>query len=281
MSRGWRFAFSARWLGYLAVAIVFAVVCGFLSNWQVSRLHEKEQVQALVDDNWSASPVPLEQAAPDPAALDPSLEYHPVSMSGTYLTDEQVLVRNRPRSGQPGFEVITPLKLDSGGIFMVDRGWVPTGNDQDAPDAVPAPPSGDVTVIARIKPGEPQLPGRSAGEGQIATIYLPDLASRVNGDAYTGAYGLLMSESPSPAQDRPLPAFPPEINEGMHLSYAIQWVLFALLAFGFLFYAVRQEYRLHNAEDPREKERSAKRELKRKQKRSDADIEDEILDSVS
>jgi hypothetical protein len=90
-----------------------------------------------------------------------------------------------------------------------------------------------------------------------------------------------MSESPSPAQDRPLPAFPPEINEGMHLSYAIQWVLFALLAFGFLFYAVRQEYRLHNAEDPREKERAAKRELKRKQKRSDADIEDEILDSVS
>lgn len=280
MTRGWSFAFSMRWLGYLAVVVLFAVVCGFLSNWQVNRLEEKEQIQALVDSNWSASAIPLDEAVPDADAFDESREYQPVTMSGEYLVEEQVLVRNRPRSGQPGFEVITPLQLSSGRVFMVDRGWVPTGSSQDEPDVVPAPPNGNVTVTVRLKPGEPELPGRSAGDGQIATVNLQDLDSRVSGSSYIGAYGLLMSEDPAPSDARPLAAFPPEINEGMHLSYAIQWVLFALLAFAFLVYAIRQEYRVHNAEDPREQERAEKRELKRRQKKTDADIEDEILDSV-
>ena len=41
MSAGWRFAFSRRWLGYLGVAIVFAIVCVLLSNWQLARASEK------------------------------------------------------------------------------------------------------------------------------------------------------------------------------------------------------------------------------------------------
>lgn len=280
MSRSWSFAFSWRWVGYLVVAIVFAVVCGFLSNWQVNRLQEKEQVQALVDSNWSADPVALDQIVPDRDSFDEAREYQPVTMTGEYLVDEQVLVRNRPRSGQPGFEVITPLELESGTIFMVDRGWVPTGNEQDRPDIIPAPPEGTVNVTARVKPGEPELPSRSASGDQIATVHLPDLASRVTGESYTGAYGLLVSEDPAPAKGRPLPAFEPEVNEGMHLSYAIQWVIFALLAFAFLVYAVRQEYQQRNADDPRVRESIIKRERKRREKQTDADIEDELLDSV-
>ena len=35
-SVGWSFAFSRRWFGYLAFAIVFAIACGFLSNWQLA-----------------------------------------------------------------------------------------------------------------------------------------------------------------------------------------------------------------------------------------------------
>ncbi|WP_437584861.1 SURF1 family cytochrome oxidase biogenesis protein [Paramicrobacterium sp. CJ85] len=269
-----------RWTGYLAVATVFAIACGFLSNWQVNRLHEKEHIQNLITSNWDADPLPLAEVVPTAGAFEASREYQPVTMAGEYLADEQVLVRNRPRSGQPGFEVITPLKLDSGLIFMVDRGWVPTGSAQDLPDHVPAPPEGEVSVTARLKPGEPELPGRSAGNGQIATVHLPDLASRVDGESYTAAYGLLMSEHPAPAEARPLPALQPEINEGMHLSYAIQWVLFAVLAFAFLGYAARQEYLAHNADDPKVRAKLEKREQRRRERKTDADAEDEILDSV-
>lgn len=276
----WRFAFSRRWFGYLAVAVVFAVVCVFLSNWQLSRSKEKQAEIALVTSNWDAEPVAIDVLLPKLGSFDDADRYRPVTVTGNYLVEEQVLVRNRPRSGNPGFEVITPLELSDGTVFMVDRGWLPTGEKQDLPDVIPAPPTGTVTVTARLKAGEPHLPGRSAADGQIATIQLEDLQKQVGAKAFVGAYGLLISESPEPKDARPLAALKPEIDQGMHLSYALQWIVFALLGFAFLAYAIRQEYRMVNAEDPEEQKRAEVRERKRRRRRTDADIEDEILDSV-
>src|SRR5690606_6465550 len=184
-----------------------------------------------------------------------------------------------PRNGQPGFEVLTPLRLTDGSVFVVNRGWLPTGNAQDLPDMVPEPPDGEVTVTARLKPGEPSLPGRTAPDGQIATVELAQFAERIDATVFTGAYRLMASETPAPADDRPLPAFKPELSEGSHLSYALQWIVFALLGFAFLGYAIREEYRHLNADDPAEKARADQRERKRAAKRTDSDVEDDILDA--
>jgi cytochrome oxidase assembly protein ShyY1 len=275
----WRFVISKRWFGYLAVAVVFAVVCVLLSHWQVSRLEEKRLENSRVQGNYENDPIPLRDALPSPDAWQENQEWTPVSVTGSYLVEEQVLVRNRPRSGQPGFEVLTPLQLTDGSVFVVDRGWLPTGNAQDLPDVVPAPPTGEVTVTARLKPGEPALQGRSAPEGQIATVELTQFADRIDEPVYTGAYGLMASETPAPAEDRPLAAAKPELDEGSHLSYALQWIVFGLLGFAFLGYAIREEYRHLNADDPAEQARAAERERKRAAKHSDADVEDDILDA--
>lgn len=278
--KNWRFVMSRRWFGYLAVAVVFAIVCVLLANWQLSRKDEKAAEIALVDSNYDRAPAPLTEVLPSLDAFDDSDKWAPVTVTGTYLVEEELLVRNRPRSGQPGFELLTPLQLADGTVFIVDRGWLPTGNEQDLPDAVPAAPSGEVTVVARLKGGEPTLPGRGAAEGQIATVHLDDLQDRLGMPLYTGAYGLLESESPPPAEERPLPALKPVLDEGMHLSYAFQWVIFGLLGFAFLAYAIREEYRHLNANDPAERERATERERKRVAKRSDADVEDELLDGA-
>jgi cytochrome oxidase assembly protein ShyY1 len=275
----WRFVISRRWFGYLAVAVIFAVVCVLLSNWQVSRLEEKRLENSRVLDNYENAPRPLDEVLKAPDSWQDDLEWTPVAMTGSYLEDEQVLVRNRPRNGQPGFEVLTPLQLTDGTIFVVDRGWLPTGNAQDLPDLVPAPPTGEVSVTVRLKPGEPALAGRSAADGQIATVELSQFAERLDAPVFTGAYGLMASESPAPSEDRPLPAFKPELDEGSHLSYALQWIVFGLLGFAFLGYAIREEYRHINADDPDERARAAERERKRAAKRSDADVEDDILDA--
>ena len=34
---GWKFAFSRRWAGYLALTILFAIVCSGLGMWQLAR----------------------------------------------------------------------------------------------------------------------------------------------------------------------------------------------------------------------------------------------------
>jgi cytochrome oxidase assembly protein ShyY1 len=276
----WRFAFERRWFGYLAVAIVFAIACYLLSQWQFARRDEALAEISKVDQNYDAEPLPLQSVLADSEAFEESQEWTPVEMTGTYLTDEQLLVRSRPYGGRPGFEVLTPLRLDDGAIFIVDRGWVPTGEEQDSPDFVPEAPAGTVTVTARLKPGEPNLPGRSAPAGQVSTINLPTVADLIGGDVYTGAYGLMATESPEPTDARPSAAFRPDRDEGPHLSYAFQWLIFALFGFFGLGYALRTEYRLLNADEPDEIARAQERDRKaRLRPPSDDQIEDSILDS--
>ncbi|MDQ0742948.1 cytochrome oxidase assembly protein ShyY1 [Clavibacter sp. B3I6] len=277
----WRFVLNRRWAGYLLVAVVFAIACVLLSHWQFARRDEALAEIAKVEDNWDSAPLPVDQVLADTSSYVDTQKWTPVSMTGTYLVDEQLLARNRPFNGQPGFEVLTPLRLEDGRVFVVDRGWVPIGNSQDSPDSVPAPPEGQVTVTARLKAGEPELPGRSAPAGQIATVHLPDIAGRVDAPTYTGAYGLLISESPAPAEAAPFATPRPAEDEGPHLSYAFQWIVFAIIGFAGLGIAVRNEYRIINADDPEEQERERARQAKRARKRpSDADVEDRILDDA-
>ncbi|MDM4763134.1 SURF1 family protein [Galbitalea sp. SE-J8] len=265
------------------MAIVFAIACALLSRWQFARNDEARIEVEHIEANYDADPVAIASVLPALDAWSEGVKWTPVSLRGTYLVDEQLLVRNRPYNGSPGFEVLTPLRLDDGDVFVVDRGWVPSGNAQDAPDAVPAPPGGEVTVVARLKQGEPELAGRTAPAGQIPTIELDDIATALGRDTYTGAYGLLDSEDPAPAT-RPLPAPEPALDEGPHLSYAIQWIVFALFGFFGLGYALRTEYRARRADAadpdaPPAAPRRPRRPPRTGRDRSDAEIEDELLDA--
>ncbi|QYF74914.1 SURF1 family protein [Cryobacterium sp. PAMC25264] len=278
---GWRFLISRQWAGYLALTIVFAVICSGLGVWQLARRAEAQAEISRVETNFDAEAVPVTEALPNLDSFEESQKWLPVELTGTYLRDEEILVRNRPLNINPGFEVLTPLLLSNGDVFIVNRGWVPTGEDQNAPDSVPAAPAGEVTVIARLKQGEPSLAGRSATGNQIATINLTEIAERLGTDTYTGAYGLMKSEDPATA-DRPTAVTRPVRDEGPHLSYAFQWFVFALMGFIGLGWAARQEYRTINAEDPDERVRAADRARRQAAKpRSDADIEDELVDQHS
>ncbi|GAB2458780.1 cytochrome oxidase assembly protein ShyY1 [Conyzicola lurida] len=275
----WRFALTWRWGRYLALAVVFAIVCVCLGFWQLARRDTALAELDRIDTNYSAEAVPLTGVLDSLDAFEIDQKWTPVTVTGTYLSDEELLVRNRPYNGGPGFEVLTPLRLENGDIFIVDRGWLPTGRDQDSPDEVPAAPTGLVTVEARLKPGEPTLRGRSAPEGQIATIQLDDIQKALDEPTYTGAYGLMVTEDPAPAE-RPVAAAKPARDEGPHLSYAFQWFVFAIFGFLGLGYALRQEYRLVNEDDPDEMERAEARRVKDAARtRTDAEVEDALIDA--
>jgi cytochrome oxidase assembly protein ShyY1 len=269
-------------MGYLALAVVFAIVCSMLGMWQFQRRAEARVAIDLVEANYDREPTPVDEVLPTLEAYEPSQEWTPVLLRGEYLIDEQMLVRNRPFNGQPGFEVLTPFQLDDGTVFIVDRGWVSIGSRQDTPDAVPEAPQGRVSVVARLKAGEPTLPGRSApaGTNQVATIQLEEISERLRLPTYTGAYGLVVSEDPEPAES-PIATIKPEPDEGPHLSYALQWFVFALIGFIGLGWALREEYRVVNAADPEEQERAAERARRKARKTpTDAETEDAILDRL-
>jgi len=264
-----------RWGVYLLIAIAFAIACVFLSQWQFDRNETRAADIALVEQNYDADPVPLDDLIGTDGGLGTDDEWHPVLLQGEYLADEQVLVRNRPHGGTSAFEVLVPFQNEDGRILIVDRGWVPPG-EGDTPDAVPAPPSGTVEVTVRLRPGE-QLPssGRSAPEGQVPTIHLPTVAAGLDGDVVTSAYGRLVDETPSP--ETALGRFEsPTDDPGPHLSYAIQWILFGVMGFIFIFYMIRTEVQKHREEA--EGRPAAAPKVRRLDR--DAAVEDELLDEV-
>ncbi len=232
-----------RWIAYIAVAVVFAVACGFLSNWQFNRNAGRAAQLELVEANYDAEPVPLDAAVTGLDDFDPSYEWHPVLLHGRYLLDEQLVVRNRPHGGTSAFEVLTPFQLEDGRILVVNRGWVPAAESGDGPAAIPEPAGGEQTVIVRLRAGEP-LPssGRSAPDGQVPTINVPLIADIVGGDTVSSVYGVMAEEQPA-AAELPNPLDDPSDDPGPFLSYAVQWILFAVMGFVFIWYVIRSEHR--------------------------------------
>lgn len=277
---GWRFVLSARWFGYFLLVAVFGFACYLLGNWQFARLQEARDTINTIRENYGQSPVPLASLVTDLKHFDSSLEWRPVELTGSYLSTDQLLVRTRPLNDDVGFEVLVPLRLKNGQVFIIDRGWIPSGQTSDLPDFVPAPPIGEVTVVARLKPSEPQIPGRSAPKGQLASIELPKVAELISAPTFTAAYGQLVSETP-PVSPMPQALPEPEQSEGAHLSYAIQWIAFAVLAIIGLVWAIRQEHRIRNSEDPRiiamEKRRQAR---KASRGPTDSEIEDSLIEQA-
>ena len=212
-------AFSKRWLGVLAMVLVFAVACIFLGQWQFARRAEARAAIALLDANHDRSPVPLENVLSHVTTDSPELKWLPVGLKGQYLVDETVYARNRTRDGQIGFEQIVPFKTEQGTVFVVDRGWIAANEDYSAPATEPAVPTSSLSVIARLIPGEQEIAGRDAPTGQIATINLPALKAEVGESLYIGFYGRLVSEEPSSENgmlwDRPV------LDEGPHLSLSL------------------------------------------------------------
>jgi len=266
---GWR-----RWGAYLALTLVFALACGLLSWWQWARRDETVHEIQRVEQNYDAAPVPVGAVLPTLASWRADDEWTPVLLQGEYLVDEQLLVRNRVRGGKPGFLQVVPFRLEDGTVVVVDRGWLPVGDTADAsPDHVPAPPEGDVTVVARLRPAEPELAGRTTPDGQIASIDVATIVADVGIDGYVGAYAVLASEDPA-VDDMPYAAVRPQEDEGPHLSYALQWIAFGVLAFVGLFWAWRRELRI--AALPADEQAAARAP---KRRHEDADAEDAILDS--
>ncbi|NYE94212.1 cytochrome oxidase assembly protein ShyY1 [Psychromicrobium silvestre] len=239
----YKFIFSRKWLTYLLVAIIFAIACLGLGLWQLSRKAEVDAAENKVTNNYSASPLSYDQAAAQFGSLDPAKEWTPVSLTGVYDLSGQRVVRNRPLNGQPGYEVVIPLKLSNGDSVVIDRGWLPIGDkDPGHPDSIPAPPSGTVTVLARLRPGEIKLQ-RGAPAGQLASIDLPDYAAQLGYPLKTGAYAAMYQETPAPATT-PAPLAVPSFDNGTNLSYALQWFAFGVLFLIGYGYVVRQQAKI-------------------------------------
>ncbi len=234
---------SRRWLTALAVAAIFAVACVFLGRWQWHRHEDKAARAQRINSHYVASPVPLPRAMPGPdATLPPAQEWTLVTATGRYAAQNLMLVRNRPNNGAPGYEVVVPLELADGASLLVDRGWIPTGQSATEPSAVPATPSGDITVTGWLRLDEPSL-GRQQRAGQLASVNLAEARAQTGTPLY-GAYLVMRDEAGSPGEQivRPQAIEGPDTGEGPHLAYALEWWLAAPVGFALVLVGARREH---------------------------------------
>ncbi|MBX9244482.1 SURF1 family protein [Actinotalea ferrariae] len=224
----------------LLAALLVAAVCTAAGLWQWSRHETRSAAIALVERNYGAQPAPLEDVL-DGTAVSADDVWRPAEVRGEYLPSP-VLLRNRPVDGHAGFHVLAPLLVGegplTGSVLVVDRGWVPLGEDGGTVDA-PALPRGTVDVVVHVRPGE-AASERDAPVGQVQAIAPDQVRAAAVGasealdwpaDATLRAYGALVSEDGArPTDVGSLPE--PSRDPGSHLSYAFQWWVFALGALG-------------------------------------------------
>ncbi|GIG28801.1 SURF1 family protein [Cellulomonas marina] len=222
-----------RAAGLVAVAVALAVACTFLGRWQWHRHVDRAAAVDLVETNWRAPAVPLEQLVDPGGAIDPDLQWRTVTVVGRYV-GEGVLLRNRPVEARPAYHVLGLVEVAStGALLVVDRGWVPASTGAAR---APAAPTGEVTLTVRLRPLE-DAGTRSAPAGQVQTIAVAPVAAAAGvpapaaGDAY-GAFGTQAGPDPVTASTPDADALgqlpPPDVDLGSHLSYAFQWWVFAL-----------------------------------------------------
>jgi cytochrome oxidase assembly protein ShyY1 len=240
----YRFLVSPRWLALAAAVLVLVPVCIRLGFWQLDRYDARRERSARIQANLAAPPRPIAELLPSGGMVRPHDEWRRVEAVGTYDVGHQLLVRNRPYDGRPGFYVLTPLVAPDGSALLVNRGWVPTPTDAANVPRVPAPPGGEVSVLGRLRPPERQRsvgprdgPGTPAG--QVVRIDVPRIAQTLP-YALRAGYVELVGEQPAPAA-APRPLEPADPGTGPHLAYAVQWWLFALIvAVGPVFLARRE-----------------------------------------
>ncbi|MCY4258251.1 MAG: SURF1 family protein [bacterium] len=215
------------------LAVVAMVTAGF---WQLHRLDERQHRNAVISDRSEQPSIGLESLihVGQPLADARNLEYRRVSAVGMFEPEGEVLIRNRTYQSSPGYWVLTPLRLVSGALVAVNRGWVPFGVGSGGDRAAYAPPAQTTTVNgllrATVTASGLQQPDPAAGVlVEMARPDLARLAVQLDGDLLP-AYIQMTSQMPAAELDLPLLVAEPELDEGSHLTYAVQWFLFASVA---------------------------------------------------
>lgn len=234
---------------FILTLLVIACALGMvrLGFWQLDRLQQRRASNVKV---LAQSLAPVLDLNLDPFSQNlTDFAYRPVKVTGVYDFSQQVYLKNQVWGNQLGVHLLTPLNISGRSqAVLVDRGWIPFE------DAVPGkveqynqPGQVTITGVIHLQQSEPTFggivdplfsPGQSRLQSWIA-VNIDRIQKQVS-DQLLPIYiqqppGLDNSQLPYRALSAP------DLTEGPHLSYAIQWFSFAaILLMGYSFIVRRQ-----------------------------------------
>jgi cytochrome oxidase assembly protein ShyY1 len=228
---------TRRWLGFTAIVIVSIIGFGLLSRWQWDRADEHRVERLAISEA---------QVLQDVDSVNDLDEFTRVQISGIFDNENTQLVRQRPLDGGNGYWVMTPLDTNSGARIWVIRGWVGASTIATEVPNIPRAQIGQTNVTGAIRYfEEPLADVYGLPSGVIAKMSLEELAGQNSPSIVDNRVVQLISSTPSTDDIVIVPL--PDVDEGQNISYAVQWILFALVAIIGWFIFLRRE-----AETPNE-----------------------------
>jgi len=215
--------FRPGWVPSLAAAAFIALTFA-LGDWQTRRAEEKIEAGRRLDAAARGPVLALPSSLADAAAF----ERRRVSARGTFVARATFFLDNKILRGVAGYEVVTPLRPETGGVHvLVNRGWIAAGDRSRLP-SVPTPEGPQTIEGEAVVPTSRFLelaPEQDAGavrenlvlarEEKRLGLQLQPFVIRQTSDARDGL--AREWERPDTGVDR-------------HRSYALQWYSFAALA---------------------------------------------------
>ncbi len=229
-------------------ALFTGLCCAFLVSlgiWQLQRLAWKEGLIAQIEARAKAPPTPLPAPNQWPS-LDPqSYEYRHVELDGTLENDKEALVF-RPSGGglmqEPGYLVLTPLRLASGAYVIVNRGFVTEANKM--PGArLAGQTEGPNHITGLMRQPESRnffTPADNPATGQYFTRD-PALIAAHFGLSNAAPFNIDADAAPLPPGGWPKGGATALAFPNNHLSYALTWFGLALALLGVFIAFARQK----------------------------------------
>ncbi len=209
------------------IALALIVLCFIAAEWQYNRGVDRHQRNFLIKENIAAPAMTLGDAASDLTKN----EWRTVNTDGVFDANQTILLRNRYFEGKYGFEFLTLFTSSQGEKFWVDRGWIVAGKDALTAPVIPATPAGTVEVTGRLRL-DTSLPRGSffalpaSGSGLISKW-------NAQNEVVTEGFYLDLLRGSTAELTPNVSAQLPELSDGPHMAYALQWVFFAgLIGYG-------------------------------------------------
>ena len=242
-----RLLLTRRWVALTLIFIALVLIMYRLGWWQFHRYQETKRNDHRISLAAHAPPVGVETLSHPGAAIPERDRYRPVTVTGRFDAADQFVVRRRTNAaGNIGFFLITPLVTQDGKAVLVNRGWVaPNDNDGAAFPALPKTPQGVLTLTGRLQPDETSKLSRIRNVSglpprQFMLISSTEQAKKL-AEPLLGGYVELVSTKPAltaayqaqsvagPDSNSQSTSDAAIVGKGVHLPYAIQWWLFALM----------------------------------------------------
>lgn len=213
----------------VGIALLFAALFVRLGFWQLERLRERQAYNAPVEARLREPAIELRDLPGD----FEQARHRRVVVTGEYDYARELVLTLRSRQGSPGVNLLTPLKIQgSDTVVLVNRGWIYAADGVSA-DTRPWREANPVRAAGYVRLLETGGAGDARTTGRPDAVRRPHLATIAAMLPYPVAtYYVVLTTPGNDDTTTPPRVPPPALSEGSHLSYAVQWFTFALIAVG-------------------------------------------------